>query len=271
MTYRVALDVFEGPFDLLLQLIAKHKLDIHEVDLSEITADFLAHMEELEHVDLETATRFLLVAATLIEIKALRLLPQDEQDELEDALVEARDMLYARLLEYQAFRQAAGVLRERLDVGRDFLGRRVALEPHLKRAVPRAPLPIDVDGLARLAAVAFQPRPEPQLDLSHIKRAYLTVRAAAERVLARLTDEDARTTLRALTHGQGRSERVAFFLALLELYKLGHVGLDQPERFGDVDVVRHAGGRDLPSLEAVGGDIDDPTDDETTKEPVDHA
>ncbi len=248
MTYQVKLEVFEGPFDLLLHLISKRKLEVTEVDLAEITGDFLASLQSIDELDLETATRFLVVAATLIELKAARLLPSEEADELEDVLGEVRDLLYARLLEYRAFRHAAGGLAARLEANHGYVGREVALDPDLQRLVPETPLPLDVRGLAALAAIATAPRPEPRVDLSHIRKSYISIRDAARLVLAAVPSEGATKTFRALVEHHGRGDRVVFFLALLELYKLGHLDLAQPHFRAEIEVARREGGHDLESL-----------------------
>lgn len=249
MSYEVQLEVFSGPFDLLLQLIARRKVDIYEVDLAEITADFLTHLtENLDELDLETATRFLVVAATLIELKAARLLPTDEVEEFDDALGDARDMLYARLLEYRAFRDVASLLQERLDRHEVFVGREVALEPRFTRLVPDTPLPIDVEDLARLAAVATAPREPEHVDLSHIRKSYISIRDAARSVLRELAEVGSRMRFRELTDGHDRGDRVVFFLALLELYKLGHLDLVQPDHRAELEVARVEGGHDLVSI-----------------------
>ncbi|MFA9428596.1 ScpA family protein [Egicoccus sp. AB-alg2] len=249
MAYQVKLEVFEGPFDLLLQLISRRKLDVTEVDLAEITADFLAHLEQgIEDLDLETATRFLVVAATLIELKAARLLPRDDREELDDLLGDARDLLYARLLEYRAFRDTARVLAHHLLRNEAHLGREVPPEPWLQRLVPETPLAVDATGLAAIAASALAPTPEAPVDLSHIRRSYVTIREAALTVLDRLRPGGEAASFSDLVADRGRGDRVVFFLALLELFKLGHVDLDQPDHRGPLAVARREGGQDLESL-----------------------
>lgn len=259
MSYRVTLDVFEGPFDLLLQLISKKKVDIYEVDLAQLTGDFLAHLAELVEIDLDSATHFLVVAATLIELKAVRLLPKDERDELEDLLGEARDMLYARLLEYRAFRDASRTLGALLGANEDFHGREVRLEPRYRRLVPDTPLTVDPAGLAGLAAAALAPKPEPHLDLSHVKLPYLTIRDAALQVLGRLPRVGAATEFRRLVAGRTRGDQVAVFLAILELYKLGHLQLEQPESFGPMQVARTREGVPV-GISMLGADFDAPAE-----------
>jgi len=249
MAYQVKLEAFEGPFDLLLGLIARRQLDITDIDLSEITSDFVAHLgESIEELDLETATRFLVVAATLIELKAARLLPADERDELEDLLGDARDVLYARLLEYRAFRDVARILEHRLRRHEGLQAREVPLEPWIQRLVPETSLPIDVNGLAALAAAATTPTPDAEVDLSHIRRSYLTIREAALQVLDALPGPGETGEFGSLVADRGRGDRVVFFLAVLELFKLGHVDLLQPDHRGPLEVARRSGGTDLASL-----------------------
>jgi segregation and condensation protein A len=260
MAYQVKLEVFEGPFDLLLQLISRRKLDVTEVDLAEITADFLAHLEVgIGELDLETATRFLVVAATLIELKAARLLPRDEREDLDDLLGDARDLLYARLLEYRAFRDVARIMAHRLTMHDARLGRDVPPEPWLQRLVPETPLAVDAGGLAAIAASALAPTTEAPVDLSHIRRSYITIREAASSLLAQLGGEGESATFRDLVAERDRGDRVVFFLALLELFKLGHVDLDQPDHRGPLAVARRQGGQDLESLT----ESDDPDHDGT--------
>ena len=267
MSYQVQLEGFEGPFDLLLQLISRRQMEITEVDLGDITADFLAHLgDNLEELDLETATRFLVVAATLVELKASRLLPSEERDEFEDLLGDARDMLYARLLEYRAYRDVSRLLSHRLDRFGLRLPREVAPEPWMMRLVPDIPLPVDAAGLAALAAAATAPRPDPEVDLTHIRRSYLTIRDAALQVLSAIPEPGERAAFATLVDGRGRGDRVVLFLALLELFKLGHVDLDQPDLRAALAVERRSGGRDLESLtdEDLDGDLDDADPEEPT-------
>jgi segregation and condensation protein A len=267
MTYQVKLEVFEGPFDLLLQLIARRRLDVSEVDLAEITADFLAHLQGIEDLDLETATRFLVVAATLIELKAARLLPAEERDEVEDLLGDARDLLYARLLEYRAFRDVARLLSHRLVRHEGNLAREVGPEPWMQRLVPDTPLPVDAGGLAALAAGAMVERPEPTVDLTHIRKSYITIRDAAQQLLGGLGG--GRRSLEAfdeLVGSRRRGDRVVFFLAALELFKLGHLDLEQPDHRGPLWIGRRDDGPDLDALAELDDEDtdDDATDDDAT-------
>jgi segregation and condensation protein A len=255
--YLVRLDVFEGPFDLLLQLISERKLDVSEVDLADITGDFIAHLRlddpddpaGLGALDLDTATHFLVIAATLIELKAARLLPTDDHGELEDLLAEARDVLYARLLEYQAFRDVADDLAARWEANAGFVGREVVLEPRFQGLTPDVDLDIDPRTLAGLAGLALASRPDEHVDTGHIRRELLSVRDAADRVLTRVPDVGQSESYRRLVSGLDRAERVVHFLALLELFKLGHVDLDQPDLRGDLRIRRLEGGGGLDGLD----------------------
>jgi len=265
MTYQVKLEVFEGPFDLLLHLISRRQVEVTDIDLAEITADFVAHLGEgIEDLDLDTATRFLVVAATLVELKAARLLPVDDREELEDLLGDARDRLYARLLEYRAFRDVSRILDHRLRHHEAMLPREVPLEGWLHRLVPTTPLPIDAEGLARLASLALQPAPEPEVDLSHIRRSYLTIREAALEVLGRLADPGARAAFAELSADRQQGDRVVLFLALLELFKLGHVDLEQVDHRAPLLIARRTGGIDLAAIvdevEGVEGEQPDASD-----------
>jgi segregation and condensation protein A len=227
MTYQVQLEVFQGPFDLLLHLISRRQVEVTEIDLADITADYLRTLRAgIDTIDLESATRFLMVAATLIELKAARLLPAEQREQVEDLLGEARDRLYARLLEYQAYRDLAGVLREHYDDSAWRLTRDAAPEPWMLRVLKPVAIPLSPAQLAALAAAVQAPVPEAPVDLHHIRRATITVREAAELVLAVL-DDDRVLTFPELATGRSRTDRVALFLSILELFKVGAIDLEQ--------------------------------------------
>ena len=227
MTYQVQLEVFQGPFDLLLHLISRRQVEVTEIDLADITADYLRTLRDgIDTIDLEAATRFLMVAATLIELKAARLLPVEQREEVEDLLGEARDRLYARLLEYQAFRDLAGVLRDRFDDSVWRLTREATPEPWMLRVLKPVAIPLSPEQLAALAAAVQAPVAEAPVDLQHIRRATITVREAAELVLGVL-DDDRVLTFPELASGRSRTDRVALFLSILELFKVGAIDLDQ--------------------------------------------
>jgi segregation and condensation protein A len=236
-SYTVSVGAFEGPFDLLLHLIARHKVDIYDVSLSQITDDYMTVLRQMDVLDLDVTTEFLVVAATLLELKAARLLPGEDDPELEELALEARDLLYARLLDYRTFKEASAWLGARLGAHRGYLPREVGLEAPFTRVVPDAPLPVGAGELAALAARALAERGEPIVDVSHLQPVRMTVREAAAMVVDELDRADGAATFVELTAGcRHRIEVVVFFLALLELYKFEHVELEQPERFGDLRV-----------------------------------
>ncbi len=239
--YTVSVGSFEGPFDLLLHLIARRKVDIYDVPLAQITDDYLEVLGEMEQVDLEVATEFLVVAATLVELKAARLLPAEEDPELDELALDARDLLYARLIDYRTFKDASGWFRRRLDDQAGYVPRNVSLEERYVGLVPDVPLPLSAGELAELAARALTERAEPAVDTSHLQPVWMTVREACGIVADELARAGGRASFRDLTRGcRHRAEVVAFFLALLELYKLEHVDLEQAANFGDLVVTATA-------------------------------
>ncbi|MFE3947580.1 segregation and condensation protein A [Streptomyces sp. NPDC059118] len=241
--FTVRLANFEGPFDLLLQLIARHKLDVTEVALSKVTDEFMAHIRAMgPDWDLDQTTEFLVVAATLLDLKAARLLPAAEvEDEADLALLEARDLLFARLLQYRAYKRIAEILSDRLaSEGRRF-PRTVGLEPHHAELLPEVVISIGAEGFAALAVKAMQPRAEPQVYIDHIHAPLVSVREQAGIVVARLR-EAGEASFRTLTEDAPDTLTVvARFLALLELYREKAVVLDQDEALGEL-LVRWAGG-----------------------------
>ena len=241
--FEVRLDNFEGPFDLLLNLIAKHKLDITEVALSRVTDEFILHVKALgAQWDLEQTTSFLVVAATLLDLKAARLLPQgDVEDEEDLALLEARDLLFARLLQYKAFKQVAGVLELRLAAEARRHPRAVGLEERYAGLLPEVLIGIGLDAFAGLAARAMRPRPVAELSLQHIHAAKVSVREQAALVVERL-QRGGTMTFRALCRDSPDTlTTVARFLSLLELFREGAVGFDQVSPLGEL-TVRWTGG-----------------------------
>jgi segregation and condensation protein A len=236
--FEVRLDNFEGPFDLLLSLIAKHKLDITEVALSTVTDEFIAHVKSLgEQGDLEQTTSFLLVASTLLDLKAARLLPQgDVEDEEDLALLEARDLLFARLLQYKAFKQVAGVLERRLaDESRRY-PRAVGLEERFATLLPEVLIGIGLEQFAGLAARALEPKPAPEVSLGHIHAPAVSVREQAGLVVDRLRRTGAMTFRALCGDSPDLLTTVARFLALLELFREGAVGFEQVTPLGELTV-----------------------------------
>ena len=233
----VHLDAFEGPFDLLLQLIASRRLDVTEVALSEVTDDFLAHLRAAgEDLDLEEATSFLVVAATLLDWKAARLLPGAEVEDADDLdRLEARDLLFARLLAYRAFQQAAALLAALLESGSRVHLRAVPPPAEVLALLPEVELP-SPQRLAEVAARALTPRPAPQVAVEHVHVPHVDVEAEARTVRERLAAAGGALNFAALVAGATPLETVARFLALLDLFRERVVGLDQPEALGPLVV-----------------------------------
>ncbi|MFF4834220.1 segregation and condensation protein A [Streptomyces sp. NPDC001315] len=241
--FKVRLANFEGPFDLLLQLISKHKLDVTEVALSKVTDEFIAHIRAMgPDWDLDQTTEFLVVAATLLDLKAARLLPAAEvEDEADLALLEARDLLFARLLQYRAYKQIADIFNHRLEQEARRYPRTVGLEPHHAELLPEVVISIGPEGFAKLAVKAMQPRAKPQVYVDHIHAPLVSVQEQAGIVVARLR-ELGEASFRVLVEDVDDTLTVvARFLALLELYREKAVALEQEDALGEL-LVRWTGG-----------------------------
>ncbi|MER6052739.1 segregation/condensation protein A [Streptomyces sp. NPDC001793] len=236
--FTLRLDNFEGPFDLLLQLISRHKLDVTEVALSKVTDEFMAHIRAMgPDWDLDQTTEFLVVAATLLDLKAARLLPAAEvEDEADLALLEARDLLFARLLQYRAYKQIAEIFSGRLAEEARCHPRTVGLEPHHAELLPEVVISIGAEGFAALAVKAMQPRAKPQVYVDHIHAPLVSVREQAEVVMARLREAGAAGFAELVADAPDTLTVVARFLALLELYRERAVALDQEEALGALTV-----------------------------------
>ncbi|WP_230196329.1 segregation and condensation protein A [Streptomyces coriariae] len=241
--FKVRLANFEGPFDLLLQLISKHKLDVTEVALSKVTDEFMAHIRAMgPDWDLDQTTEFLVVAATLLDLKAARLLPAAEvEDEADLALLEARDLLFARLLQYRAYKRVADIFTHRLESEARRYPRTVGLEPHHAELLPEVVISIGPEGFARLAVKAMQPRAKPQVYVDHIHAPLVSVQEQAGIVVARLRELGEASFRTLVADTEDTLTVVARFLALLELYREKAVALDQETALGEL-VVRWTGG-----------------------------
>jgi segregation and condensation protein A len=241
--FEVHLDVFEGPFDLLLALISKHKLDITEIALSSVTDEFIAYIRaRADAWELDQASYFLVVAATLLDLKAARLLPAGEVDDEEDlALLEARDLLFARLLQYRAYKEVVAVLASRMAAAGRRFPRRVPMEPRFVDLLPEVLLGLGPAEFAAIAARALAPRRPPVVSVAHLHVARTSIREQAEILSGRLA-RLRRATFRQLTSDcDGTYEVVARFLAVLELYRRGRVSFDQVAPLGDLYVSWIAG------------------------------
>jgi segregation and condensation protein A len=244
-SFAVRLDNFEGPFDLLLSLIGKHKMDVTEVALSQVTDEFIAHIKAAGDVwDLEQTTSFLLVASTLLDLKAARLLPAgDVEDEDDLALLEARDLLFGRLLQYRAFKQVASVLERRLAEEALRFPRSVGLDDRFANLLPDVLIGLGLEEFAALAAKALEPKPEPELSLAHIHAPTVSVREQAHVVVERLKVQGALTFRKLAGDAPDTMTKVARFLALLELFREGVVAFDQVSPLGEL-TIRWTGGED---------------------------
>ena len=236
--FEVHLDVFEGPFDLLLALISKHKLDITEIALSSVTDEFIAFIRaKADGWDLDQASYFLVVAATLLDLKAARLLPAGEVDDEEDlALLEARDLLFARLLQYRAYKEVAAELASRMAAAGRRFPRRVPMEPRFVELLPEVLLGLGPVEFAAIAARALTPKRPPVVSVEHLHMPITSVREQVGLLSGRLA-RLRRATFRQLTSDCGGTyEVIARFLAVLELYRRGRIALDQVAPLGDLYV-----------------------------------
>lgn len=246
MTIDVSTPVYEGPFDLLLHLILKEQVDIYEVDLSRIVDAYLAELGCIQALDLDVATEFLLIAATLVELKTRRLLPGTADDDLEEefAMWEERDLLLARLIECKTFKDVARVFSRLADDADLSFPRTVGPDERFSSLMPDLLEGTSLRRFQSAAIRALTPRPEPIVDLFHVNPIRFTVAEA----VAELCDELPRIghiSFRLLTADLGeRLEVIVQFLAVLELFKQGFVEIDQTERFGDIDIL-WTGGADV--------------------------
>jgi segregation and condensation protein A len=236
--FDVHLDNFEGPFDLLLHLIAKHELDITEVALSRVTDEFIAHIRLLgSEWELDQTTEFLVVASTLLDLKVVRLLPSaDVEDEEDLALLEARDLLFARLMQYRAFKQVASVFEDRLAAESRRIPRSVGLEERFASVLPDVLITLGLDEFAALAAKTLEPKPEPVLGLAHLHVSTVSVREQASVLVDRLRRMTTTTFRTLVADSPDTLTTVARFLALLELYREGAVAFDQVTALGELSV-----------------------------------
>lgn len=257
--FRVALSNFEGPFDLLLSLIAKHELDITEVSLSAVTDEFISYLRGLDSPEeLDQASEFLVVAATLLDLKVAGLLPQGELVDAEDvALLEARDLLFARLLQYRAFKEASRWFGERLAAESGRHARSVRLEERFRRQTPELVWSTNLDDFAAIATLAFAPREIPVVGLDHLHAPLVSIREQAAHVVATLRRGEP-VTFRQLIAGVDRpGVVVARFLAVLELYRHAAIGFEQLEPLGELTLRWTAEEWSDANLATLGADYDE--------------
>jgi segregation and condensation protein A len=239
--FRVRLSNFEGPFDLLLQLIFAHRLDITEVALHQVTDDFIAYTKAIgAQLGLDETTAFLVVAATLLDLKAARLLPAGEVDDAEDlALLEVRDLLFARLLQYRAYKHVAEMFAELEAAALRSYPRAVSLEDRFADLLPEVMLGVDPNSFAQIAATALTPRPIPTVETEHLHETMISIPEQAGHVLEVLQRRGIggwATFSELVADCREAIEIVGRFLALLELYRLRAVAFEQPEPLGVLQV-----------------------------------
>ena len=239
--FSLHLDNFDGPFDLLLQLISRHKMDITEIALGTVTNEFISYIKQLENSengwDLDKTTEFLVVAATLLDLKAAKLLPSGQiDDEADLALLEARDLLFARLLQYRAFKELSAIFAERIEREEKSFARLVALEPHFAQLLPEVLIGVGSQRLAAIANRVLTPKTTPTFSIEHIHRPLVSVAEQALKVVEHLR-RASRVTFRALiADADSTLVVVARFLALLELYKEGVVRFEQVISLGELQI-----------------------------------
>ena len=239
--FSLHLSNFDGPFDLLLQLISKHKMDITEVALGTVTDEFIAYIKQLENAesgwDLDKTTEFLVVAATLLDLKAAKLLPSGQVDDEADlALLEARDLLFARLLQYRAFKEIASIFTERIDREEKSFARLVALEPHLAQLLPEVLIGVGAQRFAAIANRVLTPKTSPIFSIDHLHQPTVSVAEQASKMVEQLR-RTGRMTFRGLTaDAENTLVVLARFLALLELYKEGVIRFEQMISLGELQI-----------------------------------
>jgi segregation and condensation protein A len=236
--YEVSTPVFEGPFDLLLHLITNEQVDVYEISLSRIVDAYLTELDRMEHLDLDVATEFLLIAATLIELKTRRLLPGHNDGDLDEELLlfEERDLLLARLLECKTFKDAASELERLGRIAARSHPRTAGLEERFLDVAPDILAGVTAESLRDALVRALTPTPPPRVDLDHVAPIRASVADALQELVVELPLAG-RTTFRQLAgHHRERLEVIVRFLAVLELYKRGLVDIDQATTFGELQI-----------------------------------
>lgn len=265
--FQVTLAQFEGPFDLLLQLIARHRLDVTVLALHQVTDEFLAWISaQGPEWDLDDATEFLVVAATLLDLKAARLLPSGEVEDEEDiALLEARDLLFARLLQYKAFKEAAHLFSDKMASAGRRRPRAVGLDPQFAALLPDVLLALSPQAFAALAASALTPKVAPSVKIDHLHLPMVSVREQAAIIGERL-QRSGQATFRQLVQDAGSTlVVVGRFLAVLELYREGAIAFDQVSPLGEL-VIRWTG-EAAEGTVVISDEFDSPSTSEGTAKP----
>ena len=239
--FSVKLENFDGPFDLLLQLISRHKMDITEVAIATVTDEFIAHIKALESTEagwkLDHATEFLVVAATLLDLKAARLLPSGEVDDEADlALLEARDLLFARLLQYRAFKEIATILERRIELQERTFPRSVALDSAFATLLPEVLIGVSPERFAAIANRVLTPKSLPTLSTAHLHLPMVSVAAEASHLVGLLRRQKSATFRSLISDAPNTLVVVARFLALLELYREAQIRFEQVIALGELQI-----------------------------------
>ena len=239
--FSVKLENFDGPFDLLLQLISRHKMDITEVAIATVTDEFIAHIKSLEGTEagwkLDHATEFLVVAATLLDLKAARLLPSGEVDDEADlALLEARDLLFARLLQYRAFKEIATILERRIELQERTFPRSVALDSAFATLLPEVLIGVSPERFAAIANRVLTPKTLPTLSTAHLHLPMVSVAAEATHLVGLLRRQKSATFRTLISDAPNTLVVVARFLALLELYREAQIRFEQVMALGELQI-----------------------------------
>lgn len=236
MTYSVSLDVFEGPLDLLLHLVSKDRVDVADVSISTITEDYLKAIRQMDELDLDVASSFLILAATLLELKSIRLLPEREEDPELTALLEERDHLLHRLIEYSMFKRAGNVIADGLAANQDFFVRMADIPPELVESTPDPLEGVTLDQLARAAVKALAPKPIQHVETHYIAPIRVSVRETIELLTQQMQSKKVASFSDLCKEAAERIEIIVRFLALLEMFRHNTVELEQSRPFEDIIV-----------------------------------
>jgi segregation and condensation protein A len=256
--FELSLSNFEGPFDLLLSLISKHELDITEISLSRVTDDFIAYLKGLdEQEELDQASEFLVIAATLLDLKIAGLLPRGEVVDAEDvALLEARDLLFAKLLQYKAFKEISTWFATALGLEADRVPRDVMMEERFRDAKPELVWTLSLTEFAKLAEDTMTPREIPSVGLTHLHAPRVSIREQAFEVANLLRQSGALTFREIIAQVKDRAVVIARFLSILELYRLMAISFEQDEPLADLKLVWRAENFDESQLSNLGAEYD---------------
>jgi segregation and condensation protein A len=256
--FAVSLSNFEGPFDLLLTLISKHEMNITEISLSKVTDEFISYLKQLDDAEeLEQASEFLVIAATLLDLKIAGLLPKGEVVDAEDvALLEARDLLFARLLQYRAFKEVATWFNTALNLESSRIARDVRMEERFKNQQPELVWSLSKEEFSRLAEETMRPREIPMVGMTHLHASRVSIREQAGAVVELLRKKGSLTFFELIREVKDRAVVVARFLAVLELYRMNALVFEQDTPLGDLLLTWRDNDFDDEKLATLGADYD---------------